>query len=84
MVTFGSFLLIGATLLFLASLKISSNSRKFMNYLDSLMLFLQTSIVRRPLCPTFVHDETTRVVICVVGIVLCLYANYKILKYFNS
>lgn len=48
------------------------------------MLFLQTSVVRRPICPTFVHDDTTRVVICVVGIVLCLWANYRILKYFNG
>lgn len=48
------------------------------------MLFFQTSIVRRPICPTFVHDETTRVVICVVGIILCLLAHYRIIRYFNG
>jgi len=49
------------------------------------MLFLQTvTIVKRPICPTFVHDDTTRMVICVVGTLLCIYLHYRILKYFNT
>lgn len=49
------------------------------------MLFLQTvTLVKRPICPTFVHDDTTRLVICVVGVILCSYLHYRILRYLNS
>ena len=48
------------------------------------MLFLQTTIVNRPLCPTFIHDEPTRMVICVVGLVVCFYALYRVMRHFDE
>lgn len=40
--------------------------------------------VRKPICPTFIHDEPTRMVICIVGIVICSYIIYKIIRYYNT
>lgn len=48
------------------------------------MLFLQLPPVRRPICPTLIHDETTRLVVCVVGIVVCLYVLYRVMRRFNE
>lgn len=48
------------------------------------MIFLQTTIVRRPLCPTLVHDEPTRIVLCVVGLVVCSYLIYRIMRHYGA
>lgn len=40
--------------------------------------------VNRPLVPTLVHDDTTRLIICAVGIVLASFTLYKIMKYYNG
>jgi hypothetical protein len=40
--------------------------------------------VNKPLVPTLVHDDTTRLIICSVGIVLIVFALYKIMKYYNG
>ncbi|NBP16208.1 hypothetical protein EBU95_17780 [bacterium] len=37
--------------------------------------------VKRPICPTFVHNDNIRIVICAVGSLICLYIVYKILHY---
>lgn len=40
--------------------------------------------IRKPICPTFIHDDPTRIVICIIGIIICGYVLYKIMKYFNE
>ena len=49
----------------------------------SSLLFGQTTIiVRRPICPTFVHDDTTRIIILLICIPILLLAHYFIFRYF--
>jgi hypothetical protein len=48
------------------------------------MIFLQTFAHRPPICPTFVHDDPTRILICVVGIVLCSFILCEIMRYFSN
>lgn len=48
------------------------------------MIMQVVTIVRKPICPTLVHDETTRVIICVVGIVISILCMYKLMVYFNK
>lgn len=40
--------------------------------------------VNRPLVPTLIHDDTTRLIICVAGFVLASFTLYKIMKYYNG
>ena len=40
--------------------------------------------VNRPLVPTLVHDDTTRLIICLAGILLATFALYKIFRYYNE
>lgn len=48
------------------------------------LMIAQTTVVSKPLFPPLVHDDTTRVAICVVGIVVCLYVLYRVMRYFDS
>lgn len=49
------------------------------------MVFAQShTVVNRPLCPTLIHDDTTRLVVVVVLMALSLYALYRVGKYFNG
>lgn len=49
------------------------------------MFFLQVpTIVRKPLCPTLIHDEPTRILVCLVGIVFCSVVLWRVMRYFNS
>jgi len=48
------------------------------------MSMLQDGLVRKPICPTLIHDEATGVAICVVLIVLCLYVLFQVMVYFNK
>lgn len=41
-------------------------------------------VVRKPICPTFIHDESTRIIVSVIGIVICSYILYRIMKYFSD
>ena len=45
---------------------------------------LAETIVRRPLCPTLVHDPLNRLVICVAGLALCAWALWRVMRHFNS
>lgn len=45
---------------------------------------LAVTVVNRPICPVFVKDETTGMIICVFGIVASLYALYRIMRHYNS
>lgn len=40
--------------------------------------------IRRPICPTFIHDDQTKIIISLIGICLLSYILYRILNYFNS
>lgn len=48
------------------------------------MIMQVVTIVRKPICPTFVHDETTRIIICTIGIIIGVFYIYKIMVYFNK
>lgn len=48
------------------------------------MIMQVVTIVRKPICPTFVHDETTRIIICTIGIIIGVFCIYKIMVYFNK
>lgn len=48
------------------------------------MLLSQTTIVKKPLFPPLVHDDATRTAICLVGIVVCLYVLYRVMRHFNG
>jgi hypothetical protein len=45
---------------------------------------LAETIVKRPLCPTLVHDPLNRLIICVVGIAFCAWALWRVMRHFNS
>lgn len=48
-------------------------------------LFAQSNFkVNKPLVPILVHDDTTRLIICVAGIILISFVLYKIMRYFNG
>lgn len=40
------------------------------------------NVVRKPICPTFVHDDTTRLIILSVSIPILLYMYVLIFRYF--
>jgi hypothetical protein len=40
--------------------------------------------VNRPLVPTLVHDDTTRMVIIVCGLLICGLILYGFMRYFNE
>jgi len=42
------------------------------------------TMVTKPLCPRIIHDETIGLIVSVIGIILCSFALYRILKYYNS
>jgi hypothetical protein len=42
------------------------------------------SIVRKPICPTYIHDDTTRLLIFIISAIICIYLYYKIFIYLNN
>lgn len=48
------------------------------------MIQLAQTIVNRPLCPPLIHDDLTRTVVIVVGLAACLYATYRVMRYFGG
>jgi hypothetical protein len=38
------------------------------------------TIVKKPICPTFIHDDATRIVISIVGIIICYIIYCKCFK----
>jgi len=40
--------------------------------------------VNRPLVPTMVHDDTTRMVIIILGILICGFITYRFMRYYNG
>jgi hypothetical protein len=47
------------------------------------MIMQVVTIVRKPICPTLVHNDSLRLIICGVGIVVCSYILYRFMKYFS-
>jgi hypothetical protein len=43
-------------------------------------MIAQVSIVRRPICPTFIHDDTSRILISIIGIIICLIIFVKLFR----
>lgn len=41
------------------------------------------TIVKKPLVPQLVHDESTRIIICVIGLILVSFTLYKIAQYYG-
>lgn len=44
----------------------------------------QTIVVRKPICPTFIHDDTTRLIIISICIPIILYGYFIIFRSFNA
>ena len=48
-------------------------------------LFAQYNFkVNRPLVPPLIHDDTTRIIVVVLGILICGLITYKFMRYFNE
>jgi hypothetical protein len=41
------------------------------------------SIVRKPICPTFIHDDQTRIIVLLVSLPILIGIHWGILRYFN-
>ena len=39
--------------------------------------------VRTPICPTLLHDDPTRILVCVVLLALCSYCLYRVMRHFG-
>jgi len=48
------------------------------------MIAQTVSIVKRPICPTFIHDDPTRIFICLIGLLVLSAVFYRILKVLND
>jgi hypothetical protein len=42
------------------------------------------AVVRHPICPTFIHDDITRIFISLIGLLLLSAILYRILRYYNG
>jgi hypothetical protein len=48
-------------------------------------LFAQANFkVNRPIVPAIIHDDTTRLIVCLVGTLIFGYITYRIMKSFNN
>lgn len=41
------------------------------------------TIVKKPLCPTLIHDPVTRVYVCAIGLIIVLFTLYHIGRYYG-
>lgn len=48
------------------------------------MLLQIVTIVKRPLCPTFVHDDLSRIIISIAGISISCILYYYIIRKYNK
>lgn len=39
--------------------------------------------VNKPLVPTLIHDDTTRMIVIVLGLIVCGLITYRFMRYFN-
>ena len=47
-------------------------------------LLAQLPPIKKPLLPPLVHDDTTRLIVCTIGILLASYILYRIGKSLNE
>lgn len=40
--------------------------------------------IRKPICPTFIHDDTTRIIVFIIAIIICFYLFIKQMRYYNE
>lgn len=40
--------------------------------------------VNKPICPTLIHDDTTRLILCFILIPVLFYISYRIIKNFDG
>lgn len=40
--------------------------------------------VNKPIVPPIIHDDTTRIVVCLLGTLIFGYITYRIMKSFNN
>jgi hypothetical protein len=48
------------------------------------MIAQTVSVVKRPICPTFIHDDPTRIFIILIGLLILSAITAKILRYYNE
>ena len=48
-----------------------------------LILQTTTTKINKPICPTFIHDEPTRIIISLLSILVLSGIYWKIWRYFN-
>ncbi len=48
------------------------------------MIGQTVTIVKKPLLPPMIHDDTTRIVVCLIGIVISIYFLYRMGKSLNE
>jgi hypothetical protein len=52
---------------------------------EKMMTMIQIiSIVSRPICPTFLHDDQSRILFILIGLLLLSSLFWKILRYLND
>jgi len=49
-----------------------------------IVLFCQRTVVSRPLLPTFIHDDLSRLILSIIGIVVVAYIFKRIADYYNA
>ena len=52
-------------------------------YQRKIMMTQIIFMASRPVCPTFIHDDITRIFISIIGLLILSSIFYKILKYYN-
>jgi hypothetical protein len=48
-----------------------------------MMMIPIISAVRKPICPTFIHDDQTRIIVLLVALPILIAIHWGILRYFN-
>lgn len=50
----------------------------------SFLLLQYNYKVNKPIVPTLIHDDTTRMIVIVLGILICGLISYKFMRNFND
>lgn len=51
---------------------------------EMIMIAQTVSIVKRPICPTFIHDDPTRIFISLILLLALSAILFKIMRYYNG
>ena len=55
-----------------------------LNMMISILVSQIETLVKKPLCPTLIHDETNRLVIILCMLVPTYFILWKVMRYFNG